>query len=457
MVIEEKIKPNSQILENLSFGTHFCYLYNNKSDLLDVLVPFFKLGLENNESCIWVISEDLSKKEVTESLRKEVKNLDSYLSKNQLKLFEYDEWYKNSGFFNASEVIKGWLKHLNKALKEGFKGLRITGDVKLLDMKELESFVEYEIQLNSVLETEKIVCNCTYPISIYNKFQLLDIASSHQFVLTKTSGDLKIINNASRRLAIRENELIKGRLQKLQDIENLGLLSHGLIHDFKNFLGIIKGNAELAQMNLESGVKISHFLQEIRDSVTNALEVVQEISKFGVSDGTKKKTTDVNKIIARLMKLLSHILSSKIKIELDLSSSLSKIEIDSRKLEQIIINLVLNARDAMPEGGTITIKTKNHLIAKNLELEKFSLKVGKYITISIKDTGIGMDKEIQKRLFDPLFTTKSSEKGTGLGLSMVEHYLTQSNGAITVKSQPHEGSRFTIYLPASEKLKTISL
>ncbi len=451
MVVEEKVNRNLQILENLSYGSHFCYLYDNKNDLLDVLVPFFKLGLENNEYCIWVISEDLSKKQVMESLRKEVKNLDSYLSKNQLKLFEYDEWYKNSGVFNASEVIKGWLKHLNNALKKGFKGLRITGDVKLLDMEELESFVEYEIQLNSVIETEKIVCNCTYPIGIYNKFQLLDIASSHQFVLTKTSGELKIINNASRNLAIRETEIIKGRLQKLLNIENLGLLSQGLIHDFNKFLTIIKGNAELAQMNLESGKNISRFLQEIRDSVTYASEIIQEISKFGVNDGTKKKTTDVNKSIMRLMELLRPTLGSSIKIEQDLNSSLNKIEIDSRKLTQILINIVLNARDAMPEGGTITIKTKNHLIAKNLELEKFSLKAGKYITISIKDTGIGMDKETQKRLFDPFFTTKGSENGSGLGLPMVEHYIIQSNGALTVKSKLHEGSRFTVYLPASEK------
>ncbi len=441
----------SQILEKLSHGSHFCYLYDNKSDLLDVLVPFFKLGLENNEYCIWVISEDLSKKEVMESLRKEVKNLDSYLSKSQLKLFEYNEWYKNSGVFIAKDVINGWLKHLDNALKKGFKGLRLTGDVKLLDIKELESFVEYEIQVNSVFETEKIISICTYPVGIYNKFQLLDIASSHQFVLTKTLGDLKIINNASRTLAIRENKIIKGRLQKLQNIENFGLLSQGLIHDFNKFLTIIKGNAELAQMNLESGENLSQFLQEIRDSVTNASEIVREISKFGVSNGTKKKTTDVNKVITRLLELLRHTLSSNIKIQQDLSSNLSKIEIDSRKLEQILINLVLNARDAMPEGGTITIKTKNHLMAKNLELEKFSLKAGKYITISIKDTGIGMDKHIQKRLFDPFFTTKGSENGTGLGLPMVEHYIIESNGTITVKSQPHEGSRFTIYLPASEK------
>ncbi|HEC37417.1 MAG TPA: hypothetical protein ENI29_04215 [bacterium] len=451
MAIEEKVNHNSLVLERLSFGTHFCYLYDNKSDLLDVLVSFFKSGLENNECCIWVISVDLSKKEVVESLRKEVKNLDSYLSKNQLNLFEYDEWYKESSTFIAKDVINGWLKNLKDALKKGFKGLRITGDVKLLDMEELESFVEYEIQMNSVFETEKIIAICTYPVGIYNKFQLLDIASSHQFVLTKTSGDLKIINNASRNLAIKETEIIKDRLQKLQNLENLGLLSQGLIHDFNNFLAIIKGNAELAQINLESGENISRFLQEICDSVTNASEIIREISEFGVSNGTKKKTTDVNKSITRLMELLRPTLSSNIKIEKDLSSSLNKIEINSRKLAQILINLVQNARDAMPDGGTITIKTKNHLIANNLELERFSLKAGKYITISIKDTGIGMDKEIQKRLFDPFFTTKGSENGTGLGLPMVEHYIIESNGAITVKSQLYEGSRFTIYLPASEK------
>ncbi len=454
MAIEEKVNHNSLVLEKLSFGTHLCYLYDNKSDLLDILVPFFKLGLENNESCLWVISKDLNKKEVMESLRKEVKNLDSYLSKGQLKLFENDEWYRDSGAFVAKDVINEWLKHLNNALKKGFKGLRLTGDIGLLDMKELESFIEYEIQVNSIFEIEKIVAVCSYKVGNYNKFQLLDIASSHQFVLTKTLGDLKIITNASRSLAIRENEIIKGKLQKLQNIENLGLLSQGLFHDFKNFLAIIKGNAELAQMNLESGENLSRFLQEICDSVTNATEIIQEISKYGVSSGTKKKTSDVNKIITRLMELLRHTLGSNITVEQDLSSNLNEIEIDSRKLTQILINLVLNARDAMPEGGTITIKTKNHLIAKNLELDRFSLKGGKYVTISIKDTGIGMDKEIQKRLFDPFFTTKGSEDGTGLGLPMVEHYILQSNGAITVKSQPHKGSCFTIYLPASKKYKT---
>jgi len=451
MAIEKKVNHSSLILEKLLFGNHFCYLYDNKSDLLDVLVPYFKLGLENNESCLWVISKDLSKKEVMESLRKEVKNLDSYFNKGQLKLFENDEWYRDSDAFIAKDVINEWLKHLNNALKKGFKGLRLTGDIRLLDMKELESFIEYEIQVNSIFELEKIIAVCTYKVGLYNKFQLLDIASSHQFVLTKTLGDLKIINNASRNLAIKNTEIIKGKLQKLQNIENLGLLSQGLIHDFNNFLAIIKGNAELAQMNLESGEKVSRFLQEIRDSVNNASEIIQEISKFGVSKSTNKKTTDVNKNITRLMELLRHTLGSNIMIEQDLSSNLNKIEIDSRILTQILINLFLNARDAMSEGGTITIKTKNHLIANNLELDRFSLKAGKCIAISIKDTGIGMDEEIQKRIFDPFFTTKSSEDGTGLGLPMVEHYLQQSNGAVTVKSQPHEGSRFTIYLPVSEK------
>jgi len=186
------------ILGNVPWGTHFCLFYHTKQDLIDILVPYFKAGLENNEFCMWVTSEPLKTEDAKQALKRTVRNLDAYINKGQIQFLDYSDWYTRTGAFDADSVLQGWVQKHDQALKNGFDGLRATGNTLWLEKKEWAKFTDYEAVVNSVIGKYKMLAICTYSLDKCGASEILDVEHNHQFALIKWRGDWKILESSDR-------------------------------------------------------------------------------------------------------------------------------------------------------------------------------------------------------------------------------------------------------------------
>ncbi|WP_440948694.1 PAS domain S-box protein [Methanosarcina sp. T3] len=205
--MEEKLR-NSGIdnIGDVPWGTHFCQFYQTKKDLMDLLVPYFKAGLKNNEFCIWIISQPSEEKETKEALRRAVPDLDIYLEKGQIEIIPYTHWYVQGDSFDSERVLNGWIEKLDKALANGYDGLRLAGNTFWLEKKDWNSFADYEEELDRVIGNSRIISLCTYSLDRYNATEIVDVVSNHQFALIKRKGKWEQIEN-SRRMKRAEDKI----------------------------------------------------------------------------------------------------------------------------------------------------------------------------------------------------------------------------------------------------------
>jgi PAS domain S-box-containing protein len=208
--MEEKArKTGIEIVGDAPWGTHFCQFYQTKHDLIDVLVPYFKAGLKNNEFCTWVTSEPLNVEDAKKALKKKVKGLDDYIEKGQIEILDYSQWYTKSGGFNSDRVLRGWVEKEKQALEKGFDGLRLTGNTFWLKEKDWKAFTDYEAAVNSAISQHRMLALCTYYLDKCSATEVMDVVSNHQFALIRREGEWEIIESAEHREtaeALRENE-----------------------------------------------------------------------------------------------------------------------------------------------------------------------------------------------------------------------------------------------------------
>ncbi|MHC4528518.1 MAG: PAS domain S-box protein [Planctomycetota bacterium] len=205
----EARKTAIDIIGDVWWGTHFCQFYQTKEDLIDILVPYFKAGLENNEFCMWVTSEPLQVKNAKTALKKAVKDLDEYLGKGQIEILDYSQWYVKSGRFDSKKVLQGWVDKERKAIEDGFDGLRLTGNTFWLARKDWKDFAEYEASVNAVIGEHRMLAVCTYCLDRCSASDIIDVVSNHQFALIKREGKWEIIESGHYRevmQALRESE-----------------------------------------------------------------------------------------------------------------------------------------------------------------------------------------------------------------------------------------------------------
>jgi len=197
------------IIGKVSWGTHFCQFYQTKRDLIEILVPYFKSGLENNEFCMWITSEPLNAKDAEIALRKEVANLDDYIKKDQIEILDYTQWYTKSGHFDSDEVLRGWVQKEEQALEKGFGGLRLTGNTFWLEKTDWRGFADYEASVNSIIGKHRMLAFCTYCLDRCTASEIIDVVSNHQFALIKREAKWELIESAEHKQAkeeVRESE-----------------------------------------------------------------------------------------------------------------------------------------------------------------------------------------------------------------------------------------------------------
>jgi two-component system cell cycle sensor histidine kinase/response regulator CckA len=246
---------------------------------------------------------------------------------------------------------------------------------------------------------------------------------------------------------ITEGKRLEAELLQAQKREILGRLVSGIAHDFNNLLTAILGYSELVLAQVHNQPDLTADVEEIRNAGERAGRLTQQLLAFSRKQRLVPKVLDLNQVVSDLHQMLRHLISKDIRFEIVRAPSLGRTKADPGQMEQLLINLAVNARDAMPQGGTLTIATASVVLDSEFARRHGEAVPGRYVSLSVQDTGLGMTPDVLARAFEPLFTTKEPGHGTGLGLSTVHGIVKQSDGCITVESTPGVGTTFTIYLP----------
>jgi nitrogen-specific signal transduction histidine kinase/CheY-like chemotaxis protein len=248
---------------------------------------------------------------------------------------------------------------------------------------------------------------------------------------------------------ISEQKSLEEQFRQSQKLEAVGRLAGGVAHDFNNLLTVIQGYSEMIAGEAEG--PLLDYAREIQYASSRASALTTQLLAFSRRQVRQPKVLDLNEVVAHSLKLLQRVIGEDIEIVTRLDRALRNVKVDPIHIDQVIMNLVVNARDAMANGGRLTIETQNQWLDADYGKRHIGVPPGGYAMIAISDTGAGMTPETRSRLFEPFFTTKESGKGTGLGLSIVYGIVKQNQGEIMVYSEPAKGTTFKIYLPAVDE------
>ncbi len=265
----------------------------------------------------------------------------------------------------------------------------------------------------------------------------------------RRDGAGKVVGTLSSGIDITERRKLEARYQQAQKMEAVGQLAAGVAHDFNNLLTVIMGFTELVTADDAAVGKHAVELAEILSAAQSATELTKQLLAFSRQQVLHSAPLDVNRLIVHMTGLLRRLIGEQIEIEMALAPDLSLAFADRGQLEQVVMNLVVNARDAMPDGGRVAITTRN-VELDDASFQNEAAMPGSYVMLAVTDTGTGMGAETHRRLFEPFFTTKEAGRGTGLGLSTTYGIVKQSKGYIGVDTELGSGTTFNVYLPRAD-------
>jgi len=256
-----------------------------------------------------------------------------------------------------------------------------------------------------------------------------------------------ILDITARRQTEAEKAVLETQLQQARKMESVGQLAGGVAHDFNNMLSVILGHTELALEQVSPGQPLHVNLMKIFQAATRSADLTRQLLAFARQQAIMPKALDLNEMVQGLLTLLRPLIGEDIDLKWHPAADLWSVKMDPSQIDQILTNLLVNARDALSDVGKVTLETGNTTFDESYCAEHRGFVPGEYVRLDVSDDGCGMDKDTLSHLFEPFFTTKQLGKGTGLGLATVYGIVKQNNGFINVYSEPGEGSRFSIYLP----------
>jgi two-component system, cell cycle sensor histidine kinase and response regulator CckA len=244
-----------------------------------------------------------------------------------------------------------------------------------------------------------------------------------------------------------ERANLQAQLYQAQKMESVGRLAGGVAHDFNNLLHVIMGFVELLRRQMPADIRLANYLDEIERAAGRAQDVTHQLLAFSRRQVISPVPSDLNRLVTRLSGGLSRLIGEDIALRVESTEGLWLVNVDPTQVDQVLLNLAVNARDAMPSGGKVTIETANVRLDESYRRQHATARPGDYVLLAFSDTGIGMDRETLSHAFEPFFTTKEMGKGTGLGLATVHGIVEQNGGFVNVYSEPGQGTTFKIYLP----------
>jgi PAS domain S-box-containing protein len=280
-------------------------------------------------------------------------------------------------------------------------------------------------------------------------YEITGRAESHFVVIARDISE--------RKRAEVEKELLEAELRQAQKMEAVGQLAGGIAHDFNNLLSVVSGYAEILLRRLGGEAEGSKEIAEISKAAERATRLTRQLLAYSRRQVLEPRALDLNNVLTETQTMLERVIAENIEFSTRLAEDLGSISADSGQIEQIIMNLVVNARDAMPEGGTLLLETTNVTLADVTASRRPDTTPGDYVMLVVTDTGQGMDAATAERIFEPFYTTKARGAGTGLGLSTVYGIVKQSGGHIEVESEPGTGTSFRLYFPqVAEEVEAFS-
>jgi PAS domain S-box-containing protein len=315
--------------------------------------------------------------------------------------------------------------------------------LELIDWQSARALMELDAKVVSSGVSKFIEHELTLPDSIHS---FLTTISPHRDATGKVVGVIGVMRDITEYLRMEE------RLRQSQKMEAIGTLAGGVAHDFNNLLMVINGYSSVLSEALSGNHVLRGHADQIFKAGERAASLTRQLLAFSRKQTIQAGKLSLNQVIGGIEKLLRRLIGEHITIATNLASDLGPVFADAGQMEQVILNLAINARDAMPAGGKLTFQTRNIEFGDAIAAAN-NVKPGRYVEFLVSDTGVGMDLNVQTRLFEPFFTTKPVGKGTGLGLSTVYGILKQSNGYVTFTSQPGRGSTFRLYLPRTDSFQ----
>ena len=400
---------------------------------------------------MWITSPPLEVEEAREALQKAVPDLDEYFKKGQIEITSYNNWYLLDGKFDSNRVLQGWVEKEKAALKHRYKGMRLAGNTFWIEREYWKSFVDYEEAVNSVIEQHRILALCTYCLKNCNGTDVMDAVRNHVGTLIKQDTKWSLIEDAAQRKKTKNEyskhleQLVEERTKQLRDSERLaaiGATARMVGHDIRNPLQAIIGDTFLAKTDLsscpesEQKASVQENLLEIEKNVEYINKIVADLQDFAKPLNPIAMETDLKRIIDNVVS--DHRIPENIQASIKVEKGAEKIVADSAYVQRILSNLIKNAVQAMPNGGKLTVQ---------------AFCEGKDNVIAVEDTGVGIPEEAKRKLFTPLFTTKS--KGQGFGLAVVKRMTEALGGTVTFDSQINKGTKFIIRLPKKTNGKQV--
>ena len=295
--------------------------------------------------------------------------------------------------------------------------------------------------------------NLHYRITMKRKDEFGDLASAFNYMADEL--DKKAIANAQlfaeRIRAEKEARKLEEQLHQSQKMEAVGQLAGGIAHDFNNSLTLIKVCSQLALQELKEGDPVREKIQKIDEATQRSGDLTRQLLTFSRRQAVEMKVLDLNNLLTNLNKMFRRVIGEDIELVNNIAEGLGKVKADPGQIEQVIVNLTVNARDAMPDGGKLVFETANVDLDQEYARGHIQVTPGPYVVLSVSDTGKGMIPEVRQHIFEPFFTTKDAGKGTGLGLFMVYGIVQKHGGHIIVESEPGVGSIFKVYLPQADE------
>ncbi len=460
----EMRRSGISVVGDRPWGTHFCNFYESGKDLFHMLLSYFKAGLEDNEFCVWVVSEPLSEREAWDGLREAVPDFDQYLSKRSIEVFDGHDWYLKGGIFDSNRVMTAWNEKLDRALDRGYSGLRGTGNTAWLQKKDWKAFSEYEKLVNDSVGGRLMILLCTYALNSCGANELLDVVATHQFATARRRGDWELIETPELKQAKAEikkmNDELESRvLQRTTELEaanqqlsqaqaelahinrvtTMGELAASIAHEIKQPISAASISARTClkwlQRDVPDLVQANEAATRVVQAVTRATEVISKITSFFKKGVPQRELLDPNELVREMIVLLrSEAIRYSTSIRTELAENQPKVLADRVQLQQVFMNLMLNGFDAMKEstrGRELTIKSE---------------VCDRQLLISVRDTGLGLPPDQAEHVFDPFFTTKGN--GTGMGLPISRSIIESHGGRLWATGNGELGATFHFTLPA---------
>ncbi|HVC09343.1 MAG TPA: MEDS domain-containing protein [Elusimicrobiota bacterium] len=465
-----------ETLPGLTHGDHCCLFFTSPEEQSRITAPFLAIGLERGERCVFV-GNDPSIEAVRGGLKSFGVNIEDQEKKNRLILTSNHD-YLEDGHWRTEKMLGFLQKAYDGALAEDFTALRAAGDVswQVGPHKEYQDLVYYEALLDLFFIGKRMVGMCQYPKDTCPAETLAGILNTHkiaaidsevcsnfhylppQMLIEKDAGvrEKKRVEWMTAQLlrvkrAEEERDAIGQQLLQSQKMEAVGRLAGGVAHDFNNILTAILGLSDFVLENPSADSSVKGDVKEIKIAGERAAALTRQLLAFSRRQVLQPRVINLNDTVSSMDRFLGRIIGASIELTTFLSPALGNVKADPGQIEQVIMNLVVNARDAMPNGGKIALETGDVELSEDYAEAHPEVSAGPYVMLAVSDTGEGMDARTQARIFEPFFTTRARGKGTGLGLSTVHGIVKQSGGSIFVYSEPGKGSTFKIYFPRVEE------